>query len=159
MRTLFALCAAALTAFPSMLSADTMPGDVMYSEYGEVAESLTGAPGDPEAGFKSATAKGLGNCVACHVAEGWNDLAFPGNIGPELTGVATRYDEAQLRGILANAKHTFPETMMPAFYNVDNIIRPGDGYTGKAAKSLDVTILSAQQVEDILALLLTFTEE
>lgn len=159
MRTLFALCAAAATAFPAILSAETLPGDVAFTEYGEVAESLTGAAGDPAEGYKSAVSRGIGNCVACHVAEGWKDQQFPGDVGPELTGVGTRYDEAQIRGILVNAKHTFPETVMPAFYNVGGIYRPGDGYTGKAAKSPDVTVLTAQQIEDILALLLTFTEE
>ncbi len=159
MRTLFALCAAAVTAFPSILSAETMPRDVMFSDHGEVAESLTGVPGNPEEGFKTATTKSLGNCVACHVANGWKDLPFPGNIGPDLTGVAHRYDEAHLRGILVNSKKTFHETVMPAFYNVDDIIRPGDRYTGKPAKSLDVTILTAQQIEDILALLMTFNED
>jgi len=159
MRTLFALCAAALTAIPTLLSAETAASDVVFSEYGEVAESLTGVAGDPEAGYTAATNRGLGNCVACHVAEGWSNEQFPGNIGPELTGVATRYEEAQLRGILVNAKKTFPESFMPAFYNVDDIVRHGEGYTGKAAKSLDVTILTAQQVEDILALLLSFNEE
>jgi sulfur-oxidizing protein SoxX len=159
MRTLFALCAAAVTAFPSVLSAETPASEVVFGEYGEVGESLTGVPGDAEAGYKAATTKSQGNCVACHMAEGWKDLPFPGNIGPELTGVGARYEADQIRGILINAKHTFPETVMPAFYNVDNIIRPGDGYTGKAAKSADVTILSAQQIEDILALLLTFNED
>lgn len=159
MRTLFALSAAALTAFPTISSAQTAPQDVVFTEYGEVMESLTGVPGNVEEGYKSAVARGMGNCVACHVAEGWKDEQFPGDVGPELTGVANRHEEAQLRGILVNAKHTFPESVMPAFYNVSDLYRPGDGYTGKAAKSLDVTILSAQQIEDILALLLTFNEE
>jgi len=159
MRTLFALCAAAATAFPAILSAETAPTAVSFTEYGEVFESLTGVPGDPEEGYKAAVHRGTGNCVACHTAEGWKDEQFPGDVGPELTGVGARYDEAHLRGILVNAKHTFPETVMPAFYNVSDLYRPGDGYTGKAAKSLDVTVLTAQQVEDILALLLTFTED
>ncbi|GGD20460.1 sulfur oxidation c-type cytochrome SoxX [Sinisalibacter lacisalsi] len=159
MRTLFALCAAAATAFPAILSAETAPTEVSFSEYGEVFESLTGVPGDPEEGYKSAVSRGAGNCVACHTAQGWSQEQFPGDVGPELTGVGARYEPAQIRGILVNAKHTFPETVMPAFYNVSNLYRPGDGYTGKAAKSPDVTVLTAQQIEDILALLLTFTEE
>jgi len=159
MRKLFVLCAAAMVTIPTVLSAETMPRDVVFDDYGAVEESLTGVPGDPEAGMKAATTKSLGNCMACHVAEGWSHMALPGNIGPELTGVANRWNEAELRGILTNAKKTFPESFMPSFYNLDNIVRHGEGYTGKAAKSLDVTIMSAQQVEDILALLLTFTEE
>ncbi len=158
MRNLFVLCAAATMAIPSMLSADTAPKDVVFGELGEVAESLTGVPGDAKAGYEAATTKGLGNCMACHVAQGWEEMPFPGNIGPELTGIANVYDEAQLRGILVNAKKSFPETMMPAFYNLDDIVRPGHKYTGKAAESLDVTIMSAQQIEDIVALLMTFDE-
>ena len=158
MRNLFVLCAAATMAIPSALSAETAPRDVVFGEYGEVMEPLTDVPGDPEAGYTAATTKGLGNCMACHVAKGWEELPFPGNIGPELTGIANVYEEAELRGILVNAKKSFPETMMPAFYNLDDIVRPGHKYTGKAAETMDVTIMTAQQIEDIVALLKTFDE-
>lgn len=159
MRQLFVLCAAATMAVPAALSADTAPRDVVFSDIGEVMEPLTDTPGDPEAGFTAATTRGIGNCVACHVAEGWGDLPFPGNVGPELTGIGNVYEEAQLRGILVNSKKTFPETVMPAFYNVDDIYRAGLAYTGKAAEDPDVTIMTAQQIEDIVALLMTFKEE
>lgn len=158
MKKLFVLCAAATMVIPSVLSADTAPRDIVFGELGEVAAPLTDVPGDAEAGFKAATTRGIGNCVACHTAKGWADLPFPGNVGPELTGIANVYDETQLRGILVNSKKSFHGTVMPAFYNLDDIIRPGKAYTGKAAEALDVTILTAQQVEDIVALLRTFDE-
>ncbi|MCB1337781.1 MAG: sulfur oxidation c-type cytochrome SoxX [Maritimibacter sp.] len=158
MRKLFVLGAAAMMTLPSVLSADTAPRDVAFADDGSVAESLTGVAGDPTAGLENATSRGIGNCVACHVAEGWKDAAFPGNVGPALTGIANVYDESQLRGILVNSKKTFEGTVMPSFYNLDDIIRPGDAYTGKAATSPDVTILTAQQIEDLIALLLTFDE-
>lgn len=158
MKKLFVLCAAATMAIPTVLSADMAPQDVVFGELGEVETPLTDTPGDPEAGFTAATTRGIGNCVACHVAEGWGEMPFPGNVGPELTGIANVYDEAQLRGILVNSKKSFPGTVMPAFYNVDDIIRPGLAYTGKAAEDPNVTIMTAQQVEDIVALLKTFDE-
>lgn len=158
MNKLFVLCAAATMAFPSVVSADTAPRDVVFGELGEVAAPLTDVPGDPAAGLKDATTRSIGNCVACHFAQGWADAPFPGNVGPELTGIAHVYDEAQLRGILVNSKKAFPGTVMPAFYNLDDIIRPGLKYTGKAAESDDVTILTAQQIEDLVALLKTFDE-
>ena len=158
MRTLFVLCTAAIAMLPSMLKADTLPSEVNFSETGAVAESLTGVPGNPEDGFKVATTRSMGNCMACHSAEGWAQMPLPGNIAPDLTGVGRRFDEATLRGIVTNAKHTFVDTMMPSFYNTENIIRPGDGYTGKAATDLTITILTAQQVEDVVALLQTFVE-
>ncbi len=82
---------------------------------------------------------------------------MPGNIGPALTSVAHRYTEAELRGIVINSKHMFEGTVMPSFYNVDGLIRPGDGYTGKAAKEI-APLLNAQQIEDLVALLQTFDE-
>lgn len=158
MKTLFVLCTAAMAIIPSFLQAETLPSEVKFSDTGAVAESLTGVPGDAENGLKVATTRSLGNCIACHSADGWKHMPLPGNIAPELTGVGRRFDEAALRGIVTNAKHTFVDSMMPSFYNTENIIRPGDGFTGKAAKDLTVTILTAQQVEDVVALLQTFVE-
>ena len=158
MRTLFVLCTAAVVSLPSAILADTAPDEVTFMDSGAVTDSLTGVPGDAAAGLEVATSKSLGNCMACHAAKGWEDVPLPGNIGPLLTGVGHRYNESQLRGIVTNAKHTFPDSMMPSFYNTANIIRPGDGFTGKAATET-VTILTAQQVEDLVALLKTFTED
>lgn len=157
MRKLFVLCTAGMVMLPSMLSAETAPQDVVFGELGAVEASLTGTQGNAQDGFNVATSRSLANCVACHAAEGWKDLPLPGNVGPELTSVAHRYTEAELRGILVNSKHMFEGTVMPAFFNVADIIRPGDGYTGKAASDVE-PLLTAQQVEDILALLLTFDE-
>lgn len=155
MKRLIALSAVAAVGSVAVAGAVTLPKQVQFGDGGAVAQSLTGKPGDPAEGYKVATTKSLGNCMACHVAKGWSKVPEPGNIGPDLTGAAERYSEAQLRGILVNAKHTFPDTMMPAFYNVSNIIRPGDGFTGKAAKEI-TPILSAQQVEDVVSFLMTF---
>jgi L-cysteine S-thiosulfotransferase len=157
MKKLFVLCTAGMVMLPSMLSAETAPSDVVFNELGAVEESLTGVPGDPASGMEIATTRPLGNCLACHVAEGWADKPLPGNIGPALTSVAHRFSEAELRGIVINSKHTFEGTVMPSFYNVDNIIRPGDGFTGKAATEL-APLLGAQQIEDLVALLQTFDE-
>ncbi len=68
---------------------------------------------------------------------------------------ADRWNEAQLRGIVANAKKTFDGTIMPSFYKTSGFIRPGDGYTGKAAEETLSPMLSAQQIEDVVAFLMT----
>lgn len=157
MRKLFVLCTAGMVIVPFMLSAETAPGDIVFGELGAVEAALTDTPGDPAAGLAVATTKSLGNCMACHVAEGWSEMALPGNIGPALTSVAHRYSVPELRGIVINSKHMFEGSVMPSFYNVDGIIRPGDGYTGKAAKEI-APLLNAQQIEDLVALLQTFDE-
>ncbi len=83
------------------------------------------------------------------------DVAFHGEIGPNLAGVADRYTEAELRGLLADAKLTFDGSMMPSFYKVDGFYRPGKAYTGKAADDTFAPLLAAQEIEDALAYLLT----
>ena len=138
--------------------AQTAPSDVTFSEYGEIAESLTGTPGDAAAGREIMTGKGAGNCIACHAAADYADVPFAGNVGPALDGVADRWDEAGLRGIVANAKMTFPDTIMPAFYHTGPYVRPGDAFTGKAPEGDLPPMLSAQEVEDVVAYLMTLHE-
>jgi sulfur-oxidizing protein SoxX len=142
-----------------MAFGDTTPGDVIYAE-GAVAESLTGTPGDAAGGAKVMADRGMGNCVACHTVSAMPDVAFQGNVGPTLDGAAERWDEAQLRGIVANAKMTFDGTVMPSFYKNSGYIRPGDGYTGKAPADVAAMepILTATQVEDVVAYLMTLKE-
>ena len=136
--------------------AQTAPEEVESDEYGAVAESLTGTPGDPASGMEVMIDRGLGNCVACHqVTDLEDDADFHGDVGPSLDGVAQRWDEAQLRGIVANAKHAFPGTIMISFYDTGPYIRPGEGFTGKAAEGPLEPLLTAQQVEDVTAYLMT----
>lgn len=138
-------------------ASETPPSAVVYVD-GAVAESLSGAPGDPASGAKIMTTNALGNCVACHAIGAMPDVPFQGTIAPALDGVASRYDEAHLRGLVANAKMTFEGTFMPAFYKTEGFIRPGDAYTGKAAPADLPPILTAQQIEDVVAYLLTLKE-
>ncbi|MGJ8584762.1 MAG: sulfur oxidation c-type cytochrome SoxX [Marinosulfonomonas sp.] len=137
--------------------AETMPGDVLYED-GAVAESLTGAAGDPEAGMKVMTTRGLGNCIACHDVTALKDFPFHGEIGPSLDGAGDRWTEAELRGIVSNAKMTFDESMMPAFYKTNGYIRPGNAFSGKAAEGDLPPLLTAAQIEDVVAYLLTLKE-
>lgn len=137
--------------------AETMPGDVLYED-GAVAESLTGAAGDPEAGMKVMTTRGLGNCIACHEVTALMDFPFHGEIGPPLDGAGDRWTEAELRGIVSNAKMTFDESMMPAFYKSNGFIRPGNAFSGKAAEGDLPPLLTAAQIEDVVAYLLTLKE-
>jgi len=148
------ILAAALVALGGIAhAADVAPGDVMYDN-GAVAASLGGAAGDAAAGAKVMTTRGLGNCVACHQVSAL-DAAFQGNVGPSLDGVGGVWNEAELRGIVANAKNTFDGTMMPSFYKSEGYIRPGDAYTGKAGTEPLAPLLTAQQIEDVVAFLTT----
>ena len=148
---------AAMLSAGAVYAADVAPGDVVFED-SAVPASLTGTPGDAANGEKVYASKKMGNCVACHLVSSV-DVSFPGNVGPALDGVADRYSEAELRGILVNSKMTFEGTMMPAYYKVDGFTRPGKAYTGKAADDTFGPLLEAQQIEDLVAFLGTLKDE
>ncbi|NHF74258.1 sulfur oxidation c-type cytochrome SoxX [Paracoccus xiamenensis] len=140
--------------------AEILPGDVSWTEDGAIAESLTGTPGNADEGKVIMTTNALGNCVACHALDAMPDVPFQGNIGPQLDGAGDRWTEAQLRGIVVDAKHTFPDSFMPGMYKVGPFIRPGVAFTGKPPEAPEdiKPILAAQQVEDVVAYLVTLKE-
>ncbi|WP_050927541.1 sulfur oxidation c-type cytochrome SoxX [Aestuariivita boseongensis] len=149
---------AGIASFGTAVLADTVaPTEVKFVD-GAVEMPLTNQAGNPEEGAILMN-KGSGNCIACHQVTALSHLPFHGEIGPTLDGVADRWSEADLRGIVADAKVMFEGSMMPSFYRTEGFIRIGDGYTGNALEGEVEPLLTAQQVEDIVAFLLTLKEE
>lgn len=111
-----------------------------------IPASLTGKPGDPVAGKKAAIHRKKGNCLACHVMP-IPEEQFHGEVGPDLSDVGDNYSEAELRMRLVNPKILNPETIMPSF------LTPGTHDVLK--KFVGKTILKPQEVEDIIAYLMT----
>ncbi|MCO4846775.1 MAG: sulfur oxidation c-type cytochrome SoxX [Yoonia sp.] len=145
------LAALVLCVGPTLVAAeDVAPGDVAFSD-GAVLASLTGAVGDAVAGRAAFINRKQGNCLACHANAEIPEQSFHGEVGPPLDFVAERWTAEELRGIVSNAKMMFPDTIMPAFYNGLEPNRSLKKFAGK-------TVLSAQQVEDIVAYLQTLSE-
>ena len=145
------LAFAALLPLGAAGAATVAPDSVALAD-GEVAMSLTDAPGDPAAGKKWFTGRKLGNCLACHANQDAASEPFHGEVGPPLDGVADRYSEAEFRAILVDSKAVFGEaTIMPAFYRVMKEQRVRKEFESK-------TILTAAQVEDVIAYLKTLKE-
>lgn len=145
-------------AFPAF--AETVAPTQVVFEDGAIATALTTTPGDIKNG-ELLMNKGAGNCIACHQVSALSHLAFHGEIGPSLDGAADRWSEAELRGIVSDAKQMFEGTMMPSFYKTTGFIRIGDAYTGNAHPT-DVEVsplLTAQEIEDVVAYLMTLKEE
>ena len=125
-----------------------------------INKSLTGKKGDPVKGEELIAARKKGNCFACHeiaklsvkVRSNPKKYADMGKIGPRLDGVASRYTEGELRMLLVNSKKVFPETIMPSFYRADGLTRVKGKFKGKP-------VLKAQDVEDVLAFLVTLNVE
>ena len=156
MKHILATCATLALGAGAVLAADVAPTDVVFED-GAVSGSLSGMAGNPDEGRKIMN-KGSGNCIACHQVTALEDLPFHGEVGPSLDGAADRWSEAELRGIVTNAKVMFPESVMPCFYKTEGFIRPGNAYTGKAAEGALDPLLTAQQIEDVVSFLLTLKE-
>jgi L-cysteine S-thiosulfotransferase len=119
---------------------------------GAIAAPLTAVAGNAEEGKKVIASRAIGNCVACHQSKAMAKEAFQGDIAPPLDGVGTRYSVEQLRAIIVNSKDALnPESAMPAFYVADPAPRVLEKFKGK-------TIMTAQQVEDVVAFLTTLKE-
>ena len=151
MKHVMGLAAVAALCTSAALAETVKPMDVAFAD-GAVEKSLTGQAGDPVAGKGLFSNRKLGNCLACHTNSDLSNESFHGEVGPPMDGVADRWTEAELRGIVANSKMMFEGTIMPAFY-VDS------GYERPMAKFEGKTILTAQQVEDVVAYLLTLKED
>jgi sulfur-oxidizing protein SoxX len=143
------LAAALLTVGSEGLAGEMVSYEVVDDS--SIPEPLTNEPGDPQRGRAAAIDRKKGNCLACHVMP-IPEQAFQGEIGPDLNGVGSRYEPAELRLRIVNPKVINPDTSMPAFYRTEVLHMVAKKFVGK-------TILSAQEVEDVIAYLMTLREE
>ena len=156
MKNLLAACAAVALGAGAASAGEVAPTAVVFED-GAVSTSLSGVAGNPDEGRKVLN-KGAGNCIACHQVSALAELPFHGEVGPSLDGVGDRWSESEIRGIVSNAKVMFPDSVMPSFYRTEGFIRPGNAFTGKAAEGELSPLLTAQQIEDVVAFLLTLKE-
>lgn len=151
MKYAFGLTVIAALGASAALADAVKPADVVFSD-GVVEASLTGQPGDAASGRAVFANRKQGNCLACHVNSDMAEESFHGEVGPPIDGVADRWTEAELRGIVTNSKMVFEGTIMPAFYVDSGYERPLEDFAGQS-------ILTAQQVEDVIAYLMTLKDE
>ena len=111
-----------------------------------IAESLTGAPGDATRG-RTLILERTNTCILCHSGP-FPEEKFQGDLAPDLAGSGGRWSEGQLRLRIVDASRLNPATIMPSYYRIDGLQRVGPAWRGKP-------ILSAEQIEDILAYLVT----
>ena len=88
-----------------------------------------------------------GNCLLCHAIPE-TGARFMGNLGPTLTGIGARLNKAQLRLRLVDPQRLNPGSIMPAYARTAGLTQVGKAWRGKP-------ILSAQQIEDVVAFLAT----
>jgi L-cysteine S-thiosulfotransferase len=113
----------------------------------EIAEPLGAAPGDAARGRAIVASRQQGLCLLCHTGP-IPEERFQGNLAPDLAGAGGRWSAAQLRARIVDASRFNPGTIMPAYYKTEGLVRVAPALKGKP-------ILTAQQVEDVVAYLQT----
>ncbi len=127
------LCAAAVLAQPAGLP-----------------EPLTDVPGDAVRGRAIVANRQVGLCLLCHSGP-IPEERFQGNLAPSLEGAGSRLSTAQLRLRMVDSRQINPQSIMPAYHRTSGLERVGSAWQGK-------TILSAQQIEDVVAWLATLKQ-
>jgi L-cysteine S-thiosulfotransferase len=116
-----------------------------------IPRPLLDNPGDPTRGREIAFSRERGNCIVCH-AIGTAGDTLHGNLGPSLHGIADRLSMGQIRLRLVDGRRINPKGIMPSYYRVDGLQRVALAYAGKP-------VLTAQEIEDVIAFLATLRED
>ena len=131
-------CEACAIAF-SILVGNAFAGD-------SIPASLTGAKGDPARGRAIVANRQVGLCLLCHSGP-FPEERSQGNLAPDLRSAA-RLSEGEIRQRIVDSTKLNPQSIMPAYYRSEGLERVAPAYRGK-------TILSAEQIEDVVAYLTT----
>jgi sulfur-oxidizing protein SoxX len=122
-----------------------------YSVAGDaIPASLTGTSGNPERGRAIVVNRQVGLCLLCHTGP-FPEERFQGTLAPDLKGAGSRSTEGQLRLRIVDASQLKPDTIMPPYYRVDGLERVAPSFQGKP-------VLTAEQIEDVIAFLVTLRE-
>ena len=136
-----------MLALPSVAGGQELRPYVVRGD--SIAESLTGVGGDPARG-RALVLERTSTCILCHSGP-FPEEKFQGDLAPNLAGSGSRWSMGQLRLRLVDASRLNPTTIMPSYYRVDGLTRVAPAWRGKP-------ILTAEQIEDIVAYLATLRE-
>src|SRR5688572_3134354 len=146
--SVLAVALALLALIPSQVRAQNLRP---YEVAGDaIPAPLIGVRGDPARGRAIVVDRQRGLCLLCHAGP-FPEQRFQGNLAPDLTGVGARWSEGQLRLKIVDSRRLNPATIMPPYYTLEGLVRVGRNWQDKP-------VLSAEQVEDVVAFLTTLTE-
>jgi sulfur-oxidizing protein SoxX len=142
-----ACLAAAAVALPAMADAQQLRP---YAVVGDsIPAPLTGMAGDASRG-RALVLDRSSTCILCHSGP-FPETRFQGDLAPNLGGAGSRWSEGQLRLRLVDASRLNAATIMPSYYRVEGLMRVAPAWRDKP-------VLSAEQIEDIVAYLASSRE-
>lgn len=116
-----------------------------------IEQPLTAQRGDATRGRAIVTDRQTGLCLLCHTGP-FPEQRFQGTLAPDMRGAGSRLTEGQIRLRIVDSSKLNAETIMPAYYRIDDRTRVGSSWQGKP-------ILNEQQIEDVVAFLTTLKDE
>jgi sulfur-oxidizing protein SoxX len=140
-------CAVSATPLPAPAQEALKPFAVAGDA---IPASLTGAKGDPARGRAIVTNRQVGLCLLCHSGP-FPEARLQGTMAPDLKGAGARWTEGQLRLRIVDAGRLNGDTIMPPYYRIDGLQRVAPAFRGKP-------VLTAEQIEDVVAFLATLRE-
>lgn len=126
---------------------DDVTAQVAGSPGAAIEQPLTARPGDPVRGRAIVASRQQGLCLLCHSAP-IAEERFQGDLAPNLAGVGARATAAQLRARMVDSRRLNPDSIMPAYFRSTELTRVGASWQSR-------TLLDAQQIEDVVAWLVT----
>ena len=115
-----------------------------------ISQPLSAEPGDAARGRLIVVNRQVGLCLLCHTGP-FPEERFQGNLAPDLAGAGSRWSVGQLRLRVVDAQRLNPQTIMPAYHRTEGLTRVGAAWR-------DRPLLTAQQIEDVVAFLATLRE-
>ncbi len=144
-------CAALALSLLTLLGALSAPAAAQVAPWratGDgITQPLTAVPGDATRGRAIVANRQQGLCLLCHSAP-MPEERFQGNLAPPLDGAGKRLSAAQLRLRMADSRQVNPGSLMPPYHHTGGLVQVGRAFSGQP-------ILNAQQVEDVVAYLVT----
>ena len=135
-------------ALLATLAATAAAQEVPWRVTGDgIAQALTAQPGDAVRGRAIVANRQQGLCLLCHSGP-IPEERFQGNLAPPLDGAGKRLSAAQLRLRMADSRQVNPDSLMPPYHHAGGLAQVGRAFAGQP-------ILSAQQIEDVVAWLVT----
>jgi sulfur-oxidizing protein SoxX len=111
---------------------------------------LDGLRGDAVRGRAIVADRTRGLCLLCHTGP-FPEVRFQGDLAPNLAGTGSRWSEGRLRLRIVDGRRLDPSSIMPAYHRSDGLERVAPALRGRP-------ILDAQQVEDVVAFLVTLRD-
>jgi len=145
------VAAMALMCCVNALAQAPSPEPEPYEVVGDaIPARLTQTRGDAARGRAIVIDRRVGLCLLCHSGP-FPEEKFQGTLAPDLAGSGSRWSEGELRLRLVDASRINPATIMPPYYRIDGLDRVPAAFR-------DRPLLSAEQIEDVIAFLMTLRD-